>query len=98
MGKNENKSEKKRLEGFQLASSQSCNQAIWAGGLFFFKEKTCRIAHGICTRDTRDMHTWHTVHGTQRAHTWMIMYPKSVPAQGTQFSGKPCRFQRDTND
>ena len=26
----------------------------------------------------------------------MIIFPKPVPAQGTQSYGKPCRFQRDT--
>ena len=26
----------------------------------------------------------------------MIIFPKPVPAQGTQSYGKPCRFQRDS--
>ena len=47
---------------------------------------------------TRHMHAWHTALGTQRALTWMMIYPNPDPAQGTQSCGKPCRFQWDTHE
>ena len=58
----------------------------------FFSRKEYRIAPGPCTRSL------HTAQGTRRARTWMLIYPQPVHAQGTQSSGKPCRFQRDTHD
>ena len=54
--------------------TQSCTQAMWTGGLFSFFEKKSIAMHTAHARAT---------HGTQRAQTWMITYPKPVPAQGT---------------
>ena len=46
----------------------------------FFGEKFHRVTHGACTRvtDTRQ---------AARPQTWIIMYPKPVPAHGTQSCG-----------
>ena len=85
MGKKE---EKERLPGLELASSySSCTQAIWTGGLFFCFcfDKKYRSTHDTYTRDTR--------HTARSAQTWMVMYPKAVPAQATQSCGKPCVFK-----
>ena len=92
--KKANEKKKTKRKAFLGSNSRPQTQSklhsssISTGGLIFI-EKKYRITQGTRTRDTL-----HTARSAPK--TWVKIYSKPVPAQGTQNYGRPCRFQQNT--